>query len=59
VACFYWSIPVRVDQGCGVLDLMKIGWPRLNDNASLSDIIRSMRCRSDGWKKRRAGEGTC
>jgi hypothetical protein len=39
VAVSYWLIPVRVDQGCGALDLMKIEWPRLNDTVSLSDSI--------------------
>jgi hypothetical protein len=57
VASFYWSVSVRVDQGYGALDLMKIGWPRLNDIASLSDLIRSIRCRSDGQKKRRGRRG--
>jgi hypothetical protein len=57
LACSYWLVPVRVDQGCGALDLMKIEWPRLNDTASLSDLIRSIRCRSDGRNKKKRGGG--
>jgi hypothetical protein len=35
VATSYLLIPIRVDQGCGALDLMKIEWPRLTDTISV------------------------
>jgi hypothetical protein len=30
----YWSVPVRADQPCGPLDLMRIGRPRSDDTLS-------------------------
>jgi hypothetical protein len=42
------SVPVRVDQLCGALDLSGCGRTRSSSTGSISDSIRIVRSRSDG-----------
>jgi hypothetical protein len=54
VACFNWTIPVRLDCEYGPSDFMRSGWLRLTGTDSLNESIQATGSRSNG--RRREGE---